>query len=53
MVQNIQNEDSLYMMHLVCKVFYVSNQLTIAPIFLEDYSSLDPWIHFFKTLLDM
>jgi len=25
MVGNIENVDALYMMHLVCKVFYVSN----------------------------
>ena len=52
MVGNIENVDALYMMHLVCKVFYVSNQLQVCPHLMEN-NNLDPWIQFFKTLLDM
>jgi hypothetical protein len=27
MINNRENTDALYMLHLICKVFYVSNQL--------------------------
>jgi hypothetical protein len=36
---------------LICKIFYVSNQLYICPFLTEDHN-LDPWIAFFKTLMD-
>lgn len=52
MVNNRDNPDALYMMHLVCKVFYVSNQLQVCPYLMEE-NALDPWIMFFKTILDM
>ena len=40
------------MMHLVCKVFYVSNQLQVCPYLMQD-NNMDPWVQFFKTILDM
>ena len=52
MVTNIGNTDALYMMHLVCKVFYVCNQLQVCPHLMEN-NNLDPWVEFFKTILDM
>lgn len=52
MIINKENSDALYMMHLVCKVFYVSNQLQVCPFLMEDHN-MDPWIQFFKTILDM
>ena len=39
-------------MHLVCKVFYVSNQIVVCPYLMEN-NNLDPWVEFFKTILDM
>lgn len=52
MINNRDNEDALYMLHLVVKVFYKSNQLQVCPYLMED-NILDPWIEFFKTILDM
>jgi hypothetical protein len=52
MINNKENTDALYMLHLVCKVFYVGNQLQISPYLMEG-DNLDPWILFFKTILDM
>jgi hypothetical protein len=39
------------MLYLICKIFYVSNQLYICPFLVVD-SNLEPWIAFFKTLMD-
>ena len=52
MIKNKENLDALYMLHLICKVFYVSNQLQMCPYLMQD-NNLDPWIQFFKTILDM
>jgi hypothetical protein len=52
MINNKENTDALYMLHLVCKVFYVGNQLQISPYLMEG-DNLDPWIAFFKTIMDM
>jgi len=52
MIVNKDNTDALFMMHLVCKVFYVSNQLQVCPFLMEN-NNMDPWIQFFKTILDM
>jgi len=52
MINNKENVDALFMMHLVCKVFYVSNQMVVCPYLMEG-SNLDPWIQFFKTIIDM
>ena len=52
MINNKENSDALYMLHLVCKVFYVGNQLQISPYLMEG-DNLDPWVMFFKTILDM
>ena len=52
MLQKMDNHDSLALLHLVCKVFYVSNQLQVCPYLMED-DNLDPWMMLFKTILDM
>jgi len=52
MIMNKENQDALYMLHLICKVFYVSNQLQMSP-YLMTGENLAPWIQFFKTILDM
>lgn len=52
MINNKENDDALYMLHLICKVFYVSNQMQMCPYLMEG-NNLDPWIMFFKTILDM
>lgn len=52
MINSKENPDALYMLHLICKVFYVSNQLQICPYLMEE-NNLDPWVQFFKTILDM
>lgn len=52
MINNKENNDALYMLHLICKVFYVSNQLQMCPYLMEG-DNLDPWIQFFKTIMDM
>ena len=52
MLDHKNDADALYMLHLICKVFYVSNQLQMSP-YLMDAENLDPWIHFFKTILDL
>jgi len=52
MINNKENQDALYMLHLICKVFYVSNQLQMCP-FLMEGTNLDPWVQFFKTIIDM
>ena len=44
---NLENEIALNILHLICKIFYVSNQLTIAP-FLTQNGTLNPWMMFFK-----
>ena len=50
-IEHSDNEVALKILHLITKVFYVSNQLQIAP-FLTAEGALDPWIAFFKNLLD-
>lgn len=51
-LQNTSNETALKILYLICKVFYTSNQLVITPKLTEP-GALDPWMTFFKTLLDM
>ena len=46
------NETALRILHLICKVFYVSNQLILAPSLIAE-GALEPWMQFFKTLMDM
>ena len=52
MINNTGDQNALYMLHLICKVFYVSNQLSVCPFLMEE-NNLDPWILFFKTILDL
>jgi hypothetical protein len=52
MMQHKEDSDALHMLHLICKVFYVSNQLQMCP-YLMEAGNLDPWVQFFKAILDM
>ena len=52
LINNLENEIALRILHLICKIFYVSNQLQIAP-FLMESGTIDPWMMFFKSLLDL
>jgi importin-7 len=52
MMQHKDDADALHMLHLICKVFYVSNQLQMCP-YLMEAGHLDPWVQFFKAILDM
>ena len=52
MINHKENSDALYMLHLICKVFYASNHLQMTPFLMQE-NNLDPWIQFFKTILDM
>lgn len=51
LISNLENEIALRILHLICKIFYVSNQLQLATFLLEP-GTIDPWIMFFKSLLD-
>lgn len=51
MLGNLDNEIALRILYLICKIFYVSNQLKIAPFLIEN-GALNPWMLFFKQLLD-
>jgi hypothetical protein len=46
-----QNEMALKLLHMICKVFYVANQLYLLPA-LSAEGMLHPWMHFFKEILD-
>ena len=50
MTQN-ENLMGLALLHMVCKVFYVANQLYICPM-LKNEGALGPWMQFFKYVLD-
>ncbi len=47
----IENQPAYEILYLVSKIFYISNQLYMCP-FLTEGHNIDPWIQFFKTLLD-
>jgi hypothetical protein len=46
------NEDVLRILYLICKVFYVGNQLVIAP-FLVQSGQIDMWMNLFEQLMAM
>jgi hypothetical protein len=46
-----ENQSAFEIIYLVSKIFYISNQLYMCP-FLTENNAIDPWIQFFKTLLD-
>lgn len=52
MIGNVENEDALHMLHMVCKVFYKANHIMLAPQLMEP-GVIDPWFQFFKSILDM
>jgi len=51
LIGNLENETALNILYLVCKIFYVSNQLVISQ-FLTQNGTIHPWIIFFKQLMD-
>ena len=48
---NSEDEGSLRVLQLVCKIFYAANQLRLCRFLLAGHA-LDPWVQFFKSLLD-
>jgi hypothetical protein len=46
-----ESEAAYEIMYIICKIFYTTNQLYVAP-FLTQSENIDPWITFFKLLLD-
>ena len=49
----IETEQAYEVLYLISKIFYLSNQLYICPFLSESQgANLDPWIQFFKTLMD-
>lgn len=50
-VLGVESATAFEVMYLVCKIFYIANQLFVCP-FLTEGSNLDPWIQFFKTVID-
>lgn len=51
-MKNNENPESLFILYLISKVFYKCNRLQLCPYFVTD-NHLDPWVEYFKTLLDM
>jgi hypothetical protein len=49
---NRDKSDALMILHIICKVFFKANYLKVCP-YLMKIEALDPWIQFFKTILDM
>ena len=52
MISHMENPDALQMLHRICKIFYAGNHMQMCPFLMKD-KNLDPWILFFKTILDM
>jgi len=54
LMQHTNSEIALKILHLICKVFYTSNQLVIAP-FLADVKTqaIAPWLGLFNQLLKL
>lgn len=48
---NQTSESALRILHLVCKCFYIANQLYMLPV-LKEEGQLMPWMQFFKFVLD-
>lgn len=51
-MSQLESETALTIIHQICKIFYVSNQLYLLP-FLKENNGLAPWIQTFKILIDM
>ena len=52
LVPNKENYDTLYLLHLVCKVFFKYNRLILSPYLIAE-DMMNPWMSFFKIILDM
>jgi hypothetical protein len=48
---NIESEIAYSVLYLVTKIFYKANNITLCPFF-ASAGAIEPWIHFFKTILD-
>lgn len=49
----VEAEKAYEVLYLISKIFYLSNQLRLNPFFMQNSgANLDPWIMFFKTVLD-
>ena len=52
-VISVEAEAAYEVLYLIAKIFYLSNQLYITPFLAQNSGvNLDPWIQFFKTLMD-
>ena len=52
MMPNKENSDVLYILYLISKIFFECGQLELS-LYLMQERVLEPWINFFKTILDM
>jgi hypothetical protein len=48
---NVESQTAYEVLHLITKIFYKSNNISLCP-FYANGNSIEPWIHFFKNLLD-
>ena len=48
---NVETQTAYEVLYMVTKIFYRSNNISLCPFF-SSGSTIEPWIHFFKTLLD-
>lgn len=54
LMQHTHSETALKILHLICKVFYTSNQLVLAPFLCNvEQQTIAPWIGFFNQLLKL
>ena len=53
MMNNSGNEDALRILHLISKIFYRCNQYIMCHCFYANTTMLEPWISFFKTVLEL
>ena len=54
MLQHTGSEVALNILHLICKVFYTSNQLELAPFLCDPQNpALSQWIEFFIHMLKL
>ena len=51
MISAVDNESAQTILYLILKVYYVSQQLVLTPWLMQP-GIIDPWIHFFKSMMD-
>jgi hypothetical protein len=52
LMAHTESDVALQILHMICKVFFSSNQLQVAP-FLTEGENIAPWIGFFNQLLNL